>query len=189
MSPRWKLVLARSSALAATFWSFSRATTVARLTSMLASDWLTCSRSSRSSTLATCWPACHAIAELDLHGVEPARHARHDVDGGLADQVAHDRDVVDQLATSRGPDFDGHRGAAAATATSGAWRAGVRAARCRRGRLVAPGPVEPGARAESGRNHDTQEDFSHRLCPPSAALTDRRPGRQRAESGRTLRPR
>ena len=30
--------------------------------------------------------ACHAIAKLNLHRVEPAGHARHDVDGGLADR-------------------------------------------------------------------------------------------------------
>ena len=44
-------------------------------------------------------------------------------------EIADDRDVVDELATARGPDFDGHRGAAAtATATSAARRAGRRRA-------------------------------------------------------------
>ena len=89
--PAWRSARARSSSSrararsAATFVSFSRETTVARLTSMLASDWLTCSRSSRSSTLATGWPC--ATRSPSLTCTESSRPATRGTTSTVASPI------------------------------------------------------------------------------------------------------
>ncbi len=141
--------------------SFSRATTVAWLTSRLALTWLTCSRIWRSSILTTDWPARHAVAELDEHRLDAAGHARHDVHRGLADEIADHGDVVDDLVPA---DVSPCRPSSSpCPAPAPRRRAGRRAAgargagraRGRRAASLAPRTEIPRAAADSGASATT----------------------------------
>ena len=97
------------------------------------------------------------LVELDLHGVEAARHAGHHVNGGLANQVADNGDVVDELPARGRSDLDRHGCTAAAATTSAATgRTGIsRAAGRGRSSLIVASPIEPCAGPEGGNDDNT----------------------------------
>ena len=104
------------------------------------------------------------VAELDIHGLQPAVDARHDVDGRGANQVADEEDLLADRRLLDVRELDGHRRPGHAAAAAGRTRSGARI-----GGVAAPVVEQETADTDDG-DDDDRDCSSHGLkaavgCP------------------------
>ncbi len=106
-------------------------------------------------------PLPDRIAELDVHDLQPAVGARHDLDRGGADQVADDQDLFGDRRPLDGGELDRHR--RPRRAPSAGRRAGAT------GRVTAPVVDQDAGQADDGDDDD--RDGSAHVNPKLSAFS------------------
>ncbi len=101
----------------------------------------------------------HRVAELDVDRLEATVHARHDLHGRGADQVADDEDLLADRRALRGGELDRHRRPSRAAPAAARGRAPGGARRCRVAGGVAAAVVEQDA-GDPDHGNDGDDDGS-----------------------------